>query len=134
MGRPLKKDFLHVLYIYPYNNEGHALIAAQKGSRRYTAQGFGADVFKLVATETLAPHQAYMIAYDSDGNTYFVTKLTRHYAVVHRNYNNEAAWQFADPSVYPNGQRVKWVANESNGTVNIVGAVTGQTVRPEWND
>lgn len=121
MGRPLNKpQILNLLYIYPYGNEGHSLINRQKGSRRYTVNGYGETVFRLVPTTDLDPGQAYMLAYDSYGNNYFVTKLTRHHATVFRNVNNESSWQFE------NGQAVKWVP--------FLSPVENQTVLPEWND
>ena len=62
----------------------------------------------LVATDTLAVGQAYIKATDSNGNTYFVTKLTGHVAtVVQWTQSGSNAWKFAT------GGRAKWTFNLS---------------------
>jgi hypothetical protein len=95
MARPIKKSILRVLYIHPQTGGQH-LITKQKGSRAYQCQGQGTTVFRLVASTTLAENQAYMIANDSYGNTYFVTKLTAHKATLVQKDQNEAPpFQFA---------------------------------------
>ena len=102
MGRPLKKRIITVLFIHPQTGGSH-LITKQKGSRRYECQGQGTTVFTLVPTTSLSPGQAYMLAFDVHGNTYFVTKLTRHLAtVVQKEKVGVPAFQFASNT------RVEW--------------------------
>lgn len=57
----------------------------------------------LVADDTPAFGEAYVKATDSNGNTYYVTKLSAHVAtVVQWTQNGAFAWKFA------NGARAKW--------------------------
>lgn len=125
MGRPLKKSILNVIFIHPFDDSAR-LITKQKGFDRYECLNHGTSVFTLADPNQLTAGHAFMLAYDSAQNVYFVTKLTRHHAVVHRfEQNGSNAWQFADPSVYPKGQIVKWYAWNP--------PVAYQTVIPEFS-
>ena len=101
MGRPVKKTIITEVFIHPATG-GTELITRQKGSRRYNCADNGNDVFTLVANDSPLAGQAYMLAYDSDNNVYFVTKLTRHHALVYRKELVGVAYQFT------NGQTVQW--------------------------
>ena len=117
MGRPLSKYIFanDLLQIHPYTG-GTKIITKQKGSRRYECENNGVTVFRLVTTTDLDPGQAYMLAYDTDGNVYYVEKLVRHLAtLIHKELGqNQTSYQFA------NGQAVKWVTG---------GEVQGVSVR-----
>lgn len=83
-------------------------IQAQKGSHRYRVKTpDGTAVCKLVASATPAVNQAYILASDITGNDYYVMKLTARTAVIKRK-SGGANYEFADPTLYPNGQIVKW--------------------------
>lgn len=117
MGRPVKKSILDYLFIHPYDDSSR-LITSQKGSRRYKCRSNGNDVFRLVPTTDLNLGQAYMLAYDSNGNTYFVIKLTAYHAtLVQKEKVGVPAFQFAS------GSAVKWKKYYS--------AVTGSSVQIE---
>lgn len=120
MGRPIKKSIVTVLYIHPQTG-GTRLITAQKGSRRYKCANNGNTVFRLVADSTPAVGEAYMLAYDSDGNTYYVIKLTAHHAtLVRKEQVGVPAFQFAT------GSAIKWNKFAS--------AIANQTVQIENDD
>ena len=120
MARPVKKSVLQLLFIHPQTGGQH-LITKQKGSRSYTVQGQGTQVFRLVADATPAVAEAFMIASDSDGNSYFVTKLTAHKAtLVQSGLAPGSAFQFASNTA------VRW--NK------FAGAVAGLTVSIENDD
>lgn len=68
-------------------------IVKQKGSRRYLVQNQdGSAICKLVAA-TPAIGQASLVATDSLGKTYYVTKLTEHKALLTQ--SGSGPWQFA---------------------------------------
>lgn len=54
-------------------------------------------------------------AYDAAGKEYWVLKLTAHKALIKRKSTNTDG-EFADPTVYPNGQNVAWTLNDTSGT------------------
>ena len=127
MGRPVKKTILNEVYMYVHGDGSHRLITKQKGSRRYEVATHGTSVYKLVASSSPAAGEGYILARDSDLNVYYVTKLTRHKAtVVRKEQVGVPLYQFADPSVYPNGQSVEWHPFSS--------AVTGVSVIVENSD
>ena len=121
MARPLKHSILQVLYIHPYGDSSRRLITKQKGSRGYECQTHGTNVYKLVGTDDLAEGLAYMLAYDSYGNSYYVTKLTAHKATVVRHEQADAP-----PFQFDNNTAVRW--NK------FAGAVEGLTVSIENDD
>lgn len=76
-------------------------IVSQKGSRRYrVATTDGTAVCSLVAATPSSVNQMSLIATDYSGNTYYVTKLTRHRVLLTQNTgsthefatNSSAAW------------------------------------------
>lgn len=81
-------------------------IVKQTGTSSYLMKNTeGQSICKLVANSVLTEGQAYIMATDSLGSTYYVTKLTAHKAVLHQwtdggsgfLYNNfySAPWSFA---------------------------------------
>lgn len=119
MGRPIKKSIIQHTYIYPQTGV-QRLITKQKGSRRYECEANGDTVFRLVASSSPSANEAYMLAYDSDGNTYFVTKLTRHYAtLVQKEQVGVPGFQFTSNSA------VEWIPFHS--------AIAGQTIAIDNN-
>lgn len=93
-------------------------IKSQKGSHRYKVKtADGVAVCKLVTTTSPAVNQAYILATDSTGNSYYVTKITSRKCIVTQK-SGGSNYEFAAPATYPNGQIVKWtfgsaVANKS---------------------
>jgi hypothetical protein len=86
-------------------------IVKQQGSRTYkvrTAQGTG--VVKLVAAAPGAG-EATIAATDYNGNTYYVTKITNHKALLTRDTQNGSnAW------VYATGDSARWTFSAAAGT------------------
>ena len=93
-------------------------IVKQSSARRYKVKtADGTAVCKLVADDTPATFQAYIQATDANGNTYFVTKLTAHKALLTRWNNNESTWLFDD------GETAPWsFTSTANGRVIIENA------------
>ena len=72
-------------------------IVSQKGSRRYrVATTDGTAVCSLVAATPSSANQMSLIATDYSGNTYYVTKLTRHRVLLTQ--NTGSSWEFATDS------------------------------------
>jgi hypothetical protein len=97
-------------------NEGQAIgdIVKQVSGRRYKVANSGDNVriCKLVADDTPGNAEAYIIATDNNGNTYFVTKLTAHRATLSRYTNvNESTWLFAT------GQSAQWAFGYTTATI-----------------
>ena len=62
----------------------------------------GVGVCNLVADDTPAVGKAYIVATDSDHNTYYVTKLTAHKAtLVRKTFLSVGQWQFEDGQAAP---------------------------------
>lgn len=101
---------------YAYVDGGREVvdIVAQKGSKRYIVQGASGTVNTafLVADTASADGEMEIRATDSDGGTYWITKLTARLAVV----EPDTGTQFAS------GARVKW---------NLSGAVEDVSVEVE---
>ena len=78
-------------------------IVKQSSARRYKVKTQdGTAVCKLVADDTPATFQAYIQATDANGNTYYVTKLTSHRALLTQwTQNGEATWLFASGTTAP---------------------------------
>ena len=93
-------------------------IVKQSSARRYKVKtSDGTAVCKLVADDTPATFEAYIKATDANGNTYFVTKLTSHKALLTQWTNNEATWLFE------NGTTAPWTfTSTANGRVIIENA------------
>jgi hypothetical protein len=90
-------------------------IVAQKGSRRYrVATTDGTAVCSLVAGSP-AVNQMSLIATDYSGNTYYVTKLTRHRVLLTQ--NTGSTWEFAT------GSSAAWTLDS------LVAGDTGVTVQ-----
>ena len=90
-------------------------VIKQTGSRRYLVKnGSTVGVVKLVGDAVDAAGEANIVATDSAGGTYYVTKLTAHRAILTR----DTGTQFAT------GQSVKWTlgAPTLNQTVKIANA------------
>jgi hypothetical protein len=71
-------------------------IIKQSNTRSYKVRtADGIKVCKLGTDDTPAPAGAYIIATDSDSNTYYVTKLTAHRAtLVRKTFVSLGQWQF----------------------------------------
>jgi hypothetical protein len=85
-------------------NTGYAI--AQKGSKRFRiTTGDGTETLQLtaVASGTLTAGQCQLTATDSDGNTYYVSKITSRYVTLTPN----------DGTQFTTGQRALWVASGS---------------------
>jgi hypothetical protein len=94
-------------------------IVKQSSARRYKIRtSDGTAVCKLVADNTPATFEAYIQATDANGNTYYVTKLTSHKALLTQwNQNGEATWAFAT------GETAPWsFTSTANGRVIIENA------------
>ena len=105
MGRPLKKNNLTLIYVSANadgsNVDGGEGIIKQVSGRRYKVEtAHGTAICKLVADDTPAQYEMFMIASDSTGNDYFVTKLTRHHATLVRKAGG-SDYEFSD------GQAIK---------------------------
>ena len=80
-------------------------IQKQTNARSYKVRtADGTAVCKLVASGSPAVCQAYVNATDSDGGTYYVTKLTAHKALVTRNSG----------TMFATGTTVKWAFSEDD--------------------
>jgi len=85
-------------------------IIKQTSGRRYKVKTTdGTAVCKLVADDTPATFEAYIKATDANGNTYFVTKLTAHKALLTQWTNNESTWLVA------NGTTAQWSFAAASG-------------------
>lgn len=72
-------------------------IISQKGGRRYRVNtSDGTAVCSLVAATPSAEGEMSLIATDYSGNTYYVTKLTRHRVLLTQ--NTGSSWEFANNS------------------------------------
>jgi hypothetical protein len=93
-------------------------IIKQSSARRYKVKtADDTAICKLVATNDLGIFDAYIVATDDNGNTYFVTKLTARKASLYRKTQNGAnAW------LYANGASVKWALDSTNNCVRIENA------------
>jgi hypothetical protein len=94
-------------------------IIKQVSGRRYKVWNTaGTGVVKLVDTQSLELNQAFIRAFDNNGNIYLVTKLTAHKAkLVQHTQNGANAWLFTD------GQAVHWTfSSPSESTVQIENA------------
>lgn len=102
-------------YIVGGSQRTNGDIIKQEASRRYLVQNAdGRGQCILVATNTLTAGTMNLIATDAAGNTYFVTKLTAHRAVLTQYVNNEATWEFATGAV------AGWnITTPTTGTVSI---------------
>lgn len=99
-------------------NEGDQVgdIIRQVSGRRYKVKADNVvTICKLVADDTPSIAEAYIIATDNNGNTYYVMKLTAHRATLTRKSNNESTWLFTT------GQSAQWT----------FGATTVSTVKIE---
>jgi hypothetical protein len=109
MGRPVNKKYFPNLIDYVYllgGIEGEAAdILKQESSRRYLVQTRGVvkrkGFCKLVAKSpsNLAIGEMCLIATDTTGSTYFVTKLTANRASLVRYSSTGSGWQFNSDSV-----------------------------------
>ena len=138
MGRPVKSGLLHQIYITAKTTPGGSVskvsggystgvkewsngIIKQETSRGYYVQtSYGQARCRLVASDTIGYKQATILATDSDGNTYWVTKLTAHLALLtQKEQVGVPAFQFQT------GKDIRWT---------LANAVAGKTVRIDWND
>jgi hypothetical protein len=92
-----------LLFYANTSSSGTALngdVLKQESSRRYKIETTdGTAVCKLVANTTITSGQCYLMATDSDGGDYFVTKLTAHKALLTANTGTQ----------FTTGTSVKWV-------------------------
>ena len=91
-------------------------IVKQTGTSDYVMENLeGRSICSLVASNSPAEGQAYIIATDSAANTYWVTKLTAHKAVLQRRAGG--TW------IYPNGYSAPWTLGAAaNEVVSIESA------------
>jgi len=97
-GTPYSADaFLTIKVTAKTTTGGSALVGdirSQKGSRRYNVKTTdGTAVCSLVAATPSATNQMSIIATDYSGNTYYVTKLTRHRVLLTQ--NTGSTYEFA---------------------------------------
>jgi hypothetical protein len=105
-------------------------IVKQRSSRRYKikADNIASEVAKLVDHESTSNsdfNEMDITAYDSqwssgNNHAYWVLKIMGRKALIVR--KNPSVGQFADPDVYPNGQTVHWVIDDTpelNSTIRI---------------
>ena len=105
MARSLKKSNLKLINVHA-NVDGTNIDTGEYIIKQSRARGYevvtpnGKAVCDLVASDTPAKGQLYMVATDSDGNTYWIIKLTRHRAtLVQRSLATVGgAYQFASMS------------------------------------
>lgn len=120
MGRPVKKSSLHEIYITAKTTSGGSAqkvvggnptgiktwtngIVKQETSRGYFVQtGYGSARCRLVAKDNPGFEEATIIATDSSNNTYWVTKLTGHLALLTQKELIGSEWEFAS------GKDVEW--------------------------
>jgi hypothetical protein len=102
-------------------------IIKQVSTRRYkvqTSQGTG--VFKLVTTEAKSAGEMSIMATDSDGGTYLVSKLTARHAVLVPTANTHGGSSSAG-SQYASGAYAKWTFGSAAAASGLdVGTVTIQ--------
>lgn len=85
-------------------------IVKQTGTSNYLMTTTeGTSICGLVPSNSPAAGQAYIIATDSAGNTYWVLKLTAHKAVLRRRAGG--TW------IYPNGYSAPWTLAAASGAV-----------------
>ena len=103
MARPLNKRLLQQLQPQahlPGGTPSTAIVVTQKGSHSYimtTVDGTG--LVSLVATNSPEEGQAFLVATDANGSTYWVTKLTANAAHLTQR-SMTGSYQFATGS-YP---------------------------------
>jgi hypothetical protein len=86
-------------------------VIKQTGSRRYlVTDGTNVGVVKLASSTVAAAGEASIVATDSDGGTYFVTKLTAHRALV----TPGTGTQFSA------NQSVPWVLDTAEANVSVL--------------
>ena len=101
MGRPLRKDYLHGLYVYA-NVDGAHIDSGETVIKQVRTRGYkvnathGVGTCNLVASDTPVQGEMYTVAKDSDNNTYWVIKLTRHKATLVQRTLVGSAYQFAN--------------------------------------
>lgn len=94
-----------------------AVVNRQVSSKRYFVQTIkGGSVCELVASDTLDPGQMNLIAKDTTGSTYWVTKLTARRALLTRRTSVGAGYVLADGTV------TNWTMSAATGTTVTVGA------------
>lgn len=98
---------------YAYIDGGREVIdiVAQKGSKRYVVKGASGTIntAMLIADTAAAEGEMEIRATDSDGGTYWITKLTSRLAVV----EPDTGTQFAS------GARVKWNLTSASEDVSV---------------
>jgi hypothetical protein len=117
VGSVTNQENAILAYAYVTGNSLVADIQAQKGSRRYrVATSEGTAVCSLVAATPAAVGEMSITATDSSGKTYYVTKLTRHKALLTQ--YGTAGHEFAT------GDTVEWTFDAAtlNTTVQIANA------------
>lgn len=88
-------------------------IVKQTGTSDYVMENLeGRSICSLVASNSPTEGQAYIVATDSAANTYWVTKLTAHKAVLQQRAGG--TW------IYPNGYSAPWIlGTAANEVVSI---------------
>jgi hypothetical protein len=117
VGSSTNQENAIIAYAYVTGNNLIADINAQKGSHRYrVTTSEGTAVCKLVAATPAAVGEMSIVATDSTGCTYYVTKLTSHNALLTQ--FGGGSYEFAD------GSMVRWTfdAPTLNTTVQIANA------------
>ena len=117
VGSVTNQENAIIAYAYVTGNSLIADINAQKGSHRYrVTTSEGTAVCKLVAATPAAVGEMSIVATDSTGCTYYVTKLTSHNALLTQ--FGGGSYEFED------GTMVRWTfdAPTLNTTVQIANA------------
>lgn len=87
-------------------------IIKQQSTRRYKIiTDDGTAYCKLVASTSLSVNEAYLKATDSDGGTYFVTKLTAHRATLTPDGSGSSGTMFAE------GESTGWLFDAAAGDI-----------------
>jgi len=101
-----------VMYANVGNGAGRVDIIRQVSTRRYkVTDGTDTGIVELGTDGTPEAEEAYLIATDANGNTYYVTKLTAHMATLSRLTDDGSD----DDWVYATNQSAPWSFDSATG-------------------
>ncbi len=101
-----------VMYANVGNGSGKVDVIRQVSTRRYkVTDGTTTDIVELGTDGTPETGEAYLIATDANGNTYYVTKLTAHMATLSRLTDDGSD----DDWVYATNQSAPWSFDSATG-------------------
>lgn len=118
MARSLKKSNLTLINVSA-NVDGTNIDTGENIVKQVRARGYrvttvnGTATCDLVASDTPARYKMNMVAVDSDGNTYWIIKLTRHRATLVQRTLVGVSYQFASMSAATHNFGVVPVAGKS---------------------